>query len=127
MAAAVLHDTIEDTNTREAELRDLFNADVAELVAEVTDDKSLDKDRRKEIQIETASRKSDRAKVLKLADKTSNLRSIAKSPPTDWSHERRLEYLEWAEGVAVGLRGVNPWIEDQFDDATRDLRNVLKL
>ena len=94
-----------------------FGEDVASLVEEVTDDKTLAKELRKEEQVKTAPTKSSRAKLLKLADKTSNLRSIAASAPSDWSVKRRLEYVHWARAVASGLRGVNQKLEDQFDQA----------
>ena len=83
VAAAVLHDTVEDTATLLGEVASIFNADIAGLVAEVTDDKRLDKAERKRLQVEHASAKTARAKILKLADKISNLRSLAKSPPAD--------------------------------------------
>jgi GTP diphosphokinase / guanosine-3',5'-bis(diphosphate) 3'-diphosphatase len=121
IAAAVLHDTVEDTNTLPTELVSAFNVDVADLVGEVTDDKSLEKAERKKLQVEYAHSKSDRAKLIKLADKTSNLRALVKSPPVDWSLQRRREYLDWALDVAKGLRGVNTWLEAQFDDAAEQL------
>ena len=121
VVAAVLHDTIEDTGLTHAELLEQFGKDVADLVAEVTDDKSLPKAERKRLQVEHAPHKSPRAKILKLADKTSNLRALAKSPPADWSEERKRDYLAWAQKVAAGLRGVNPWLEKMFDDAAKQL------
>ncbi len=124
IAAAVLHDTIEDTSTTRDELAKDFNADIAALVAEVTDDKSLEKARRKELQIMNASAKSARAKIVKLADKTSNLRSLANSPPADWDLARRREYLEWAERVVKGLRGTNAWLEERFDEVAARLRHA---
>src|SRR4051794_12212180 len=125
VAAAVLHDTVEDTATLPSELASLFNPDVADLVAEVTDDKQLAKEERKRRQVELASTKTDRAKILKLADKTSNLRSLAKSPPSDWSEQRRRDYLDWASNVTRGLRGVNPWLEARFDEAAEQLARSL--
>jgi guanosine-3',5'-bis(diphosphate) 3'-pyrophosphohydrolase len=121
VAAAILHDTVEDTATLPAELALVFNADIASLVMEVTDDKSLDKAVRKKLQVEHAAAKSERAKFIKLADKTSNLRSLVKSPPDDWSVQRRREYLDWALAVAKELRGTNPWLEAQFDEAAKQL------
>jgi (p)ppGpp synthase/HD superfamily hydrolase len=121
VAAAVLHDTIEDTATLPTELVSVFNADIADLVAEVTDDKSLEKTVRKRLQVEHAATKSERAKIIKLADKTSNLRSLVKSPPDDWNLQRRREYLDWALEVASGLRGINGWLEGQFDEAAEQL------
>lgn len=121
VAAAVLHDTVEDTTTLPAELASVFNADIANLVAEVTDNKGLPKEVRKKLQVDHAAAKSKRAKFIKLADKTSNLRSLVKSPPDDWSVHQRQEYLGWALAVAKGLRGTNLWLEAQFDDAAEQL------
>ncbi len=115
--AGLLHDTIEDTETTYDELVSEFGAVVADLVAEVTDDKSLEKAERKRRQVETAPNKSDRAKMIKIADKTSNLRSIVASPPKDWSVERQREYFAWAAKVVAGCRGVNAKLEGWFDDA----------
>jgi (p)ppGpp synthase/HD superfamily hydrolase len=115
--AALLHDAIEDSEVPPELIATTFGEDVAALVAEVTDDKSLPKEVRKQKQIETAPHKSNRAKLLKLADKTSNLRAIAASPPADWSVKRRKEYVDWALAVAAGLRGANPWLEQQLDEA----------
>jgi (p)ppGpp synthase/HD superfamily hydrolase len=82
-----------------------FGQTVADIVGEVTDDKTLPKDERKRRQIESAPHKSREARLIKLADKTSNLRTIASSPAADWSVKRRLEYVEWARAVVAGLRG----------------------
>jgi len=117
VAAALLHDTVEDTATTHAELVRLFGEDVAALVAECTDDKSLPKDERKRLQVVHAPDRSPRAKLIKLADKTSNLRSLATSPPARWERERRLAYVAWARDVVAGLRGVSPPLEAQFDVA----------
>ncbi len=115
--AGLLHDTIEDTKTTYDELVNEFGTVVADLVAEVTDNKSLEKAERKRRQVETAPSKSNRAKMIKVADKTSNLRSIAASPPKDWSAERKREYFEWAGEVVSGCRGVNATLEHWFDEA----------
>ena len=125
VAAAVLHDTIEDTETSRSELANVFNDDIAALVMEVTDDKNLDWRERKDLQVTTAAKKSDRVKILKLADKTANLRSLAKSPPIQWDAARRREYLVWSGKVAAGLRGVNAWIEAAFDSAAETARLAL--
>jgi (p)ppGpp synthase/HD superfamily hydrolase len=98
-------------------IAEAFGQDVASLVEEVTDDKSLPKAARKDKQVKTAATNSSRAKILKLADKVSNLRAIAASAPSDWSVKRRLEYVRWAKEVANGLRGINRKLEEQFDDA----------
>jgi (p)ppGpp synthase/HD superfamily hydrolase len=112
---ALLHDTIEDTKTTREELEQEFGLEVANLVAEVTDDKRLPKAERKRLQIEHAPHKSARAKMIKIADKTSNLRSIVSSPPLDWDLRRQQEYFEWAAKVVEGCRGINRKLEAQFD------------
>lgn len=117
--AAVLHDTIEDTDTTERELAKLFSDEIASIVLEVTDDKALPKAERKRLQIELASTISRRAKLVKLSDKICNLRDVASRPPTNWSLERRQEYFEWAKAVIDGLRGCHPTLEHLFDEAYR--------
>jgi (p)ppGpp synthase/HD superfamily hydrolase len=115
--AALLHDAIEDQNVGADVIASGFGQDVANIVLEVTDDKSLPKAERKRRQVESASKKSREAKLIKLADKTSNLRAVANSPAPDWSIERRREYVEWAKSVVAGIRGTSPWLEKQFDVA----------
>ncbi len=115
LCAAVLHDTIEDTPTTAEELRVLFGAEVAAVVVEVTDDKSLNKQVRKELQVEHAPHLSTPAKLVKLADKICNLRDLLASPPLDWSLERRRESFDWSARVVAGLRGVHPGLEAVFD------------
>ncbi len=115
--AALLHDSIEDCGIARSEIEARFGADVAELVDAVTDDKSLPKLERKRLQIEHAAHASARAKMLKLADKISNLRALAASPPAGWPAARQQEYLAWARAVVAGTRGVNAWLEGVFDQA----------
>ena len=117
IAAALLHDTVEDTETSIEELETEFGKRVPSMVAEVTDDKSLPPAERKRLQIAKASSKSPGAKLVKLADKISNLRDLASAPPADWSDERRLEYFKWANKVVHGLRGTNAPLEAAFDEA----------
>ena len=125
VAAALLHDTVEDTKTTPEELEAEFGPEIAGIVAEVTDDKSKDKQVRKQLQIETAPSKSDRAKIVKIADKTSNLNSLVSSPPADWPATRRREYVIWASQVVLGCRGVNAQIEARFDEAYARARRLL--
>lgn len=115
--AALLHDAIEDQKKSREEIAALFGERVTKLVEEATDDKSLPKPERKRLQIETAPNKSRDAKLLKLADKTSNLRSVALSPPTHWPNQRRRAYVAWSTAVAAGLFGVSEWLDRQFEEA----------
>jgi guanosine-3',5'-bis(diphosphate) 3'-pyrophosphohydrolase len=125
IAAALLHDTLEDTATEYEELDARFGADVAALVAAVTDDKSLPKAERKRRQIESARGASPRAKLLKIADKTSNVRALAVSPPTNWDVARVADYIDWAEKVVAGCRGFNAALERAFDAAVTDARAAI--
>ena len=117
LAAALLHDTIEDTATTLEELREHFGARIAAMVAEVTDDKDLPKADRKRLQIEHAAVISPGAKLVKLADKICNLRDVAGRPPAKWDLARRREYFDWAKRVIDGLRGAHPGLEAAFDRA----------
>jgi guanosine-3',5'-bis(diphosphate) 3'-pyrophosphohydrolase len=115
IAAALLHDTIEDTKTTYNELRGLFGAGVADVVIEVTDVKFLGRDSRKRLQVAKAGRASERARQVKLADKICNLRDILARPPAAWSLAERQKYFDWAKQVVDQARGVNPKLERMFD------------
>lgn len=123
LIGAILHDTVEDTVNTEEEKQKLmkqieveFGKEVLHLVLEVTDDKSLEKQERKRLQIEHAPYMSLRAKKLKIADKISNIHDIIFAPPVDWSKEQKYEYLQWSVNVVNGLRGINPVLEQMFDE-----------
>jgi GTP diphosphokinase / guanosine-3',5'-bis(diphosphate) 3'-diphosphatase len=111
VAAGWLHDTVEDTGTSRGELTTTFGEDVASLVMEVSDDKTLPKEERKRLQVVKTPSKTPRAKMIKLADLTSNLRKL----PDDWEMHRIRDYFIWADKVAAGCRGVNPELENAFD------------
>jgi guanosine-3',5'-bis(diphosphate) 3'-pyrophosphohydrolase len=113
--AAFLHDTIEDTGTTAEELEQAFGSDVTSLVLELTDDKSLPNQVRKELQVKETPHKSARAQVVKLADKISNLRSLLTSPPADWSTERKREYFDWGRRVVNAMPAPNPVLKAEFD------------
>ena len=117
ICAALLHDTVEDTETAPEELEREFGLRIRDIVLEVTDDTRLPKVERKRLQIVHAPGLSDAAKLVKLADKICNLRDIAANPPPDWDLARRQQYFDWAKQVVDGLRGVHPWLEQIFDAA----------
>ncbi len=126
LQAAILHDTIEDTQTTPEELDEVFGSEVSRVVQEVTDDKSLPKAERKRLQAVHASQLSERARQIKIADKIANVQSVTQTPPTNWSLERRREYLNWTEQVVAGCRGSNEALEKFYDRALESGRRVLK-
>lgn len=122
ICAGWLHDTIEDTGTRREELAIMFGDEVAAIVVEVTDDKTLPKAQRKELQLRNTPHKSDAAKLIKLADKTSNLRSLASSPPEWWDRDRVLAYVAWAEQVVASCLPLNEVLAGHFQEAAEAVR-----
>jgi len=125
LVAAVLHDTIEDTGTSGEEIATVFGRKVRAIVEEVTDDKGLPKDQRKKLQAERAPGLSYPAKLIRIADKISNIQELTQSPPQHWSSQRRREYLEWARRVVDGCLGVNEALEHRFDEVIRQARRTL--
>jgi|SRR5450631_1375177 guanosine-3',5'-bis(diphosphate) 3'-pyrophosphohydrolase len=117
LAVAALHDTIEDTETTRAELEREFGKEIADLVGEMTDDKTLVKADRKRLQVEHAHSMSKKGGLVKLADKICNVRDVASNPPAQWSQLRRREYLEWAKMVVDGLKETHPELKKLFDKA----------
>lgn len=125
IAAAVLHDTVEDTETAPEELEHEFGGTVCSLVLELTDNKALPKLRRKQLQVERASRKSRAAAQIKLADKLCNVLDVAFDPPPGWSNERRVEYLDWTERVVSALPDLNPALLQRYRETLAVARRRL--
>ena len=126
LQGAILHDTVEDTQTTPDELEELFGAEVKNIVLEVSDDKELPLPERKRLQIEHAPHLSPKAKLIKIADKINNVYEIIYSPPTEWEIERRLGYLEWAQKVVEGCRGLNDGLDKHFDDLIKIGNEILE-
>ena len=114
--AALLHDTIEDTDATADEIEELFGAEIRDIVLEVSDDKSLPSPVRKKLQIDHASSISYEARLVKLADKICNLQDILASPPARWDLQRKREYFDWAKKVVDELRGTHAGLEAIFDE-----------
>lgn len=119
VAAALLHDTIEDTETTADEIEEHFGVAIRKIVEEVSDDKSLGKQTCKRLQIEHAPTLSTGARAVKLADKICNLRDVVVNPPSGWELERRQAYFDWAKQVIDGLRGQHIVLESLFDEVYR--------
>jgi guanosine-3',5'-bis(diphosphate) 3'-pyrophosphohydrolase len=126
LQAALLHDTIEDTETSSDEIETHFVSRVCSIVLEVTDDASLQKPERKAAQIAHAPHISKEAQSLKLADKISNVFDVAFSTPVDWPAERQLAYFDWASQVVAGLRGCNAALEALFDEQVARSRKAVE-
>jgi (p)ppGpp synthase/HD superfamily hydrolase len=124
LQAALLHDTIEDTNTTAEEIEAAFGKEVRCLVAEVTDDKSLPKAERKRLQIEHAPTLSPGGRVIKLADKICNAADLTPTIPVGWTSQKKLEYLDWAEKVVARIRGSSPALETRFDELLAEKRRL---
>jgi len=123
IAAGWLHDTVEDTGVTREKLAQEFGERVAALVMEVTDDMSLPKTKRREMQIESAPHKSPNAKLIKIADKVSNIRARIHSDPTAEERADLTDYVDWAEQVVAGCRGVNVALDRLFDDTVKLARS----
>jgi guanosine-3',5'-bis(diphosphate) 3'-pyrophosphohydrolase len=117
ICSALLHDTIEDTEATAEEIKQEFGDTIWNIVMDVTDDKSLTKTARKQAQIDHAAHISDKAKLVKMADKISNLRDVRNNAPADWSLQRRQEYFDWAKEVIDQVRGTHARLEALFDEA----------
>jgi guanosine-3',5'-bis(diphosphate) 3'-pyrophosphohydrolase len=117
LCAALLHDTVEDTDTSPEEIDALFGPEIRGIVMEVTDDKRLPKAERKRLQIIRAGGASRAARLIKLADKICNLRDVVEAPPVNWDLERRQDYFDWAREVVNRVRGTHAGLEGLFDDA----------
>lgn len=126
LQAGALHDVLEDTEVTPEELETRFGGVVRRVVEEVTDDPELGSEERKQAQIDHAPHLSERAKLVKIADKISNIRAISETPPAGWSVERRRRYVVWGERVVAGVRGSNLPLERLFDHYSREALRGLR-
>ncbi len=126
LQAALLHDTVEDTDATPEEIEREFGSDVRTLVLEMTDDMSLPSPQRKQEQIARAAGLSHRAKLIKIADKIANVGDIARHPPPDWTVARRRDYFDWTAEVIDRLRGTNAALEASYDEVLRQAREILR-
>jgi len=126
LISAILHDTLEDTDTTENEIKEHFGEDALLVVLEVSDDKTQGKMERKRQQVIHAPHLSEAAKLIKLSDKLVNCRDILQSPPKNWTLSRRREYIQWAADVVAEIRGTNDALESAFDQMMRDAEAQLE-
>jgi guanosine-3',5'-bis(diphosphate) 3'-pyrophosphohydrolase len=116
VAAGWLHDTIEDTATTREELAEAFGERVAALVVEVTDDMNLPKPERRQRQVVDAPKKSPGAKLIKIADKISNIRARILPRSNNAERDDLADYAAWAEQVVRGCRGGNAMLDRIFEE-----------
>ena len=123
LISALLHDVVEDTAKNEKQVKELselilqmFGENVLLTILEVTDNKNLPVNERKQLQIQLTPKLSDRAKKLKIADKICNILDIIEDPPEGWSDDRKIAYIQWAKNVVDGARGLNSELDQMFDD-----------
>lgn len=126
VAAGWLHDTIEDTGTTREELAQKFSDRVASLVVECTDDMSLSQTERRRKQIEDAPHKSPGAKLIKIADKISNIRARTVPNPSDAQRNDLAAYAIWAKQVVAGCRGVNARLDTTFDETVEAAKRLFQ-
>ena len=119
LAAALLHDVIEDTDATHSDLKNVFNEKVADIVLEVSDDKEKSKEERKSAQIASAPSLSFEAKLIRIADKICNIQDVCGKESPDWDYERKYEYLEWAKEVVDTITGTHELLENMFYDEHR--------
>jgi len=125
LSAAILHDTVEDTKVTLHDIELAFGLRIARIVEEVTDDKSLEKQERKQAQIDHAGHISREGALVKVADKIANVRDVGNNPPKDWAPERRTAYLDWAEQVVKRCRPENAALTEYFDECLDKAREAL--
>jgi guanosine-3',5'-bis(diphosphate) 3'-pyrophosphohydrolase len=124
LTAALLHDTIEDTDTTAAELAERFGAEVASIVLEVSDEPALPKAEQRRRQEAGAADLSHGARIIRIADKVANVRDLVDDPPSTWGVRLRREYLEWTKRVVDRCRGTSEGLERAYDDAYERARRT---
>ncbi|MFM2136035.1 MAG: hypothetical protein RL021_1435 [Bacteroidota bacterium] len=126
LMAALLHDTIEDTETTAEELAMKFGREVADLVLELTNDKHLSREEQRQQQLLRARHRSERARKIKLADKICNVYDILHHPPHGWSQAQKTEYILHAGQLVDLIRGTHPVLEHAFDELYRQATERLQ-
>ncbi len=123
LAAALLHDVVEDTPHTLSEIRAKFGGAAASVVAEVTADKRLTKLQQKQAQVEKAASLSPEAAAVKIADRVDNLESYRDGLPAEWTREYALGYL--APGFALARQIDHPLSEKLRETVRAVSRDVL--
>ncbi|WP_319759146.1 HD domain-containing protein [Maridesulfovibrio sp.] len=111
VCCALLHDTIEDTETTYEKLEELFGKGVADGVTGLTKDKSLpDKKAQMSDSLERLKKLPHEAQLVKLADRVVNLQP----PPSYWTKEKCAKYREEAKLIHEQLKDSNKMLADRL-------------
>ena len=124
LSAALLHDTIEDTDTSAHELDKEFGSRVRIIVEELTDNDMLTFSQRKQMQIDNAPYLSKDATLVRIADKISNVSDVIENPPPEWNQKRCNKYVDWAEAVMNNCQKVNQDLENHFFELLTEYRKL---
>ena len=117
LCGALLHDTVEDTQTTFEELEEKFGPKITQYVRELTDDKSLDKISRKKSHLAEAYVESKGAQMINLADRINNCESLIESCPMSLGpHKKAQGYIVWSKKIADAVKGTNPNLDKRFED-----------
>ena len=124
LSAALLHDTLEDTDTSAHELDKNFGSRVRIIVEELTDNDMLTFSQSKQMQIENAPYLSKNATLVRIADKISNVSDVIENPPPEWNQKRCNKYVDWAEPVMNNCQKVNQDLENHFFELLTEYRKL---
>ena len=124
LSAALLHDTLEDTDTSVHELDKNFGSRVRIIVEELTDNDMLTFSQRKQMQIDNALYLSKDATLVRIADKISNVYDVIENPPPAWNQKRCNKYVDWAEAVMNNCQKVNQDLENHFFELLTEYRKL---
>ena len=124
LSAALLHDTLEDTDTSAHELDKNFGSRVRIIVEELTDNDMLTFSQSKQMQIENAPYLSKNATLVRIADKISNVSDVIENPPPEWNQKRCNKYVDWAEAVMNNCQKVNQDLENHFFELLTEYRKL---
>lgn len=126
LIAALLHDTLEDTDATAEEIENLFGPHVLRLVLDLTTDPKLSSKEAKQHQLDHAPYMHEQAKVVKLCDRLYNITDLLNSPPPTWSQEGKDAYIAHTEKLVKALEGAAPFIENEIANIVAAYKSLQK-
>lgn len=119
LCAALLHDVVNNTETPPQLLMDRFGREIADVVLDISDDRSLPEVQRRRVQVAYAPNLSGRARLVRLADMLCRLRRLAAVPRAERAAE-----VAWVAQMVAGLGGMNTALETAADAALLALHDT---